>query len=117
MSNFADDLEESVKGAEIVGVVIGRFGWGAEGAPDEEAPGFGERTPIPLDKKGKLLEWVEARPLLDYTYSTGHGTPDCHAVSLYTETTVFFVSQYKGATGIASIPRYPINHNPEMPGA
>ena len=81
MSTFAEDIERAAGGAErIEAVVI----W-------------------PL----RVLSWHEARPLLDYDYDDGFGAPDCHAVYVWTEDKVLWVTQYDGATTNSSAPRNP----------
>lgn len=108
MNNFKDDLLSMAGEEEIIGVVIGEMGWGSYGS--EKIPRYKE---IP---QGVLLCWNEAEALLDYRYSTEYGAPECNAVYAWTETRVIFVSQYDGSTRIHSIPRNPIDIQPEMPG-
>lgn len=103
---FAEDLERQAI-EPIEKVIIGEMGWNNYGEEGKE---------IPKSKKGKVLSWEEARPMLDYDYYTGYGAPDCHAVYAYTKSYVIFVSQYDGATGIESIPRKPVKCDPSMPG-
>ena len=115
--SFAEDLEAEAAPEQIESVVIGNFG-GRDYA-DEDDLAYGEdRTPlpVPLDKRGVVLPWADARPLLDFEYDTGFGLPDCYAVYAYTQTRIIFVSQYDGATAIESAPRNPTPCVPVMPG-
>ena len=109
MYNFAQDIEEAADGDAIEAIVIGEFGWGGWG-------GFDESNPIPKDKRNVVLTWDQARPLLDYQYHIGYGAPDCHAITVWTESKVMWVTQYDGATRVSTAPRHPIDHEPEMPG-
>jgi hypothetical protein len=63
-----------------------------------------------------VLTWEQARPMLDYSYDTGYGGADCHAVWVWTPTRVLFVVQYDGSTGLESVPRAPVAGLPDMPG-
>lgn len=102
---FANEIEEVVTG-EIIAVVIGEKGWS----------GYGDEHGLSDEHKGKVLTWLEARPLLDYDYDKGYGAPDCHAVAVYTEDEVIMAYQYDGATGLFTVKRNPVPHSPEMPG-
>lgn len=120
MCTFADDIEEAA-GGPIKSVVIGGFGWsgGALGDRDEEGGlvyGLDETRVIPDDKKGIVLPWEEARTLLNYEYDTGHGAPDCHAITAWAADRVIWVTQYDGATNLSTARRHPANHSPRMPG-
>lgn len=109
MSNFARDIEEAAKGEPIETVVIGDMGWGDYGVDERHGPG--------LARKGQILSWDEARPLLDYSYDTGYGAPDCHAIYAWTQSLVLWVTQYDGSTEINSAPRHPGGGVvPHMPG-
>lgn len=110
VSTFADDLEAEAtrRGEPILVAVIGEMGWPDYGNDDRH-----ERA---LARRGELLTWDTARPLLAYEYSDGYGAPDCNAVYAWTANWVLYVSQYDGSTRIYSIPRNPIAHLPAMPG-
>lgn len=93
MSNFADDIEQAVArtGEPIQSIVVGdHLGWG-DGRP--------------ADGPGKVQTWADARPLLDYDYSTGYGSPACHAVQVFTRSYTFIVGIYDGSTWLQRIPR------------
>lgn len=117
VGTFAEDIEGVVASEPIEAVVIGLVG-GDSPWPDAESRDYGEDycRAVPRDKKGIILMWEQARPLLDYDYDRGYGGPECHAVAVYTPTRVVFVSQYDGATGVESLPRNPCNFWPPMPG-
>ena len=74
---FATDIEEAAEGEPIEAIVIGEMGWEGYGDDDRHAPG--------LARKGEILRWAEARPLLDYEYDRGFGAPDCQAIRAWTE--------------------------------
>ena len=115
-SNLVRWIEESLASDEtVIGVVIGEYGWGA----NWEQPGFGEEfaiNPIPWDKRRIVLTWAEARPLLDYDFDAGYGSPGCHHIYIWTTQRVLFISQYDGSTTLESVPRDPVACRPEMPG-
>ena len=124
MSNTAwTQLQEAAGGAEnIQGIVFGAWGWGSlpmwkdeHGNPEYE---FGEPpAPIPEDKRGVLLSWVEAEPFLkNWSCYGGYGSPDCYAITMWTKDYVYFITQYDGSTRISEVPRNPIDHVPHMPG-
>ena len=85
---FAEEIEQAANGETIEAVIAGARGW--SGSP----------TP-------KVMTWADARPIFDYEYDHGFGAPDCHAVHVWTETQVIFVSQYDGMTNVETIPRSP----------
>lgn len=88
-------------------VVIGAFGWS----------GYrGNGRDIPDSLRGQLLAWADARPHLDYAYSAGFGAPDCHAVTIWTDDKVIWITQYDGSTSMDSVPRNPTAFVPSMPG-
>lgn len=104
---FWDDLVSACpEGETIEKVVIGRFGW----------YGDNPRVESTKDVQGKVLSADEAKPLLSYNYYRGYGSPDCHAVYCWTKNRVIFVSQYDGATSVCSVPRFPVECEPDMPG-
>ena len=105
--NFAKDIEEAAE-EPIRFVVIGEMGWRNYGDDERHRPG--------LARKGELLAWDVARPLLDYEYDDGYGAPDCQAIKAWTDDKVLWVTQYDGSTSISSGPRGPIAHIPTMPG-
>ena len=100
MGTFADDIEEAAQGEPIEAVVIGDLGWGSGyGTDDRHRPG--------LARQGEVLEWAEARPLLDYEYARGFGLPDCHAIYAWTPRWVIWVAEYDGSTRLDAAPRNP----------
>lgn len=104
---LAEDFEEEA-GEPILFAVIGDMGWSNYGNDERHDPGLG--------RKGHLLDWGAARPLLDYNYSSDYGAPDCQAVYAWTESKVLFVVQYDGSTWVSSLPRNPFGCVPTMPG-
>ena len=114
---FATDIEDAVQrnSDTIIGISVGAFGWGSI---DDEKPYGIDRvdTDDSAIPKGVVLDWKEVRPLLDYKYNTGHGAPECHAVTVWGVDYVYWVTQYDGATWIDHIPCRPIDHVPQMSG-
>ncbi|MCA1782024.1 MAG: hypothetical protein LC679_07575 [Intrasporangiaceae bacterium] len=104
---FAQDIEDRAL-LPIEAVVIGQFGWGGY---DED-----DRSRAADACKGEVLTWDEARPLLDYKYDDGYGSPECHAVWVWTAVEVIWVTQYDGLTCLDGAPRNPSPGVPEMPG-
>lgn len=113
---FAEDIEQAAQGQNIEAVVIGEFGWGSWDGNDNTAYGVQERHKAASGRRGEVLTWDEARGLLDYTYDTSHGAPQCHAMTAWTKDLVLWVGEYDGATWISSAPRNPVEHEPEMSG-
>jgi hypothetical protein len=109
MGNLKKWLLSEANNEEILGVVIGGMGWGPDYGK-ENVPNFDE---IP---KFKVLSWDKAKGFLDYDFDEGYGSPNCQAITAWTETKVIAISQYDGATGIFSLPRNPVDHDPIMPG-
>jgi hypothetical protein len=103
---FAKDIEDVANGEIIEAVVIGDMGWVDYNDPET----------VPIDKRGKVLSWEDARPLLAFDYDDGYGAPECHAIYAWTFTRVIFVSMYDGSTAINAIPRFPVDCMPTMPG-
>ena len=109
MANLVKWIENAADGEEIIGVVIGDFGWG--GFLEERCPKL-----IPKEKRGVVLPWDEAKELLDYEFDDGYGAPGCHAIYAWTKNKVIFVGTYDGSTWIESVPRNPVDCNPHMIG-
>lgn len=88
-------------------IVFGEWGWG----------GYEESDPpsVPLDKRGVLLTLEEAKPYMqDWQFDGGFGAPFCHAVHVWTDERVIFVSEYDGSTHLNSVPRNPSAEQPRM---
>jgi len=117
---FAKEIEDFCNGAEnIEAVIVGPFGWSYDNEPDSEAYGFERnksRIPIPQELKNTPQTWEKMRSYLNYKYDTGYGSPECHAVLVFTQYIVVGVSTYDGATGFFSVPRNPVDWTPTMPG-
>lgn len=113
--SFGAEIREEAADEPIEAIVIGAFGWGT--MSDEPGTAYGEsaiqRQP---PKRGIVLSWEEAEPMLDYGYDTGYGAPQCDAIYAYTAKRIIFVSTYDGSTSIQSLPRNPEPSEPEMFG-
>lgn len=97
MSTFADDIEEAVGQEVIEAIVVYSDTW-------DDSP-INERSPDA--RYGVAVGWDEAKPWLSYDFDRGYGGQDCHNVHIWTATRVFYVEEYDGATGLASVPRNP----------
>ena len=99
MANLAKNLEAAVAAVNetITHCVLGehynfRFGDGDNA----------DKAPINV-----ILSWADARPWLDEEYDNGYGDTDCRPFYAYSETLVWLVREYDGATSIDSVPRNP----------
>lgn len=109
MANLAKDLKKWFEEGEVVeGVVIGKMGWGDYNSG--VVPGY---SGMP---RGVVLSWEEAEKLLDFEYDDGYGAPECPAIYVWTNTSIYFVVQYDGSTSLEIVPRNPIDCTPHMPG-
>ncbi len=106
MANFKRDILKAAGNEPIIAIVIGDYAWGA----------YGDQLTVPDEKRGVVLTWDEAAPMLDYEYDTGLGAPECNAIHAWTADRVILVSEYDGATSLYSIPRNPVPEMPEMAG-
>lgn len=108
MANLANWIEKAAEGDEIEGVCIGHMGWGD--FKSATVPQYSSQ------RKGVVLSWDEARPMLDYEFYAGFGAPGCNAVYVWTKANVMWITQYDGATGLDKMPRNPTDIMPDMPG-
>ena len=107
--NAYDELASQLEPDEVVvKVVFGDWGW----------TGYREPEPkIPDNMRKRVLTLAEAEPFMQHWwFSGGYGSPDCYATYIWTNKRVFFVQTYDGSTDLVSVPRAPINCNPDMPG-
>lgn len=114
-SNAYEELMQALNDGERVEAIV----FGGWGGSDHEELGYGEPDPppVPFDKRGVVLTLEEAKPLMQsWQFIGGYGSPDCYAVHIWTNTRVFWVTQYDGSTGLDSAPRNPTPHIPDMPG-
>ncbi len=104
MARLTEWIEEMADGETIEAVVIGPPSWGQD-ARDQ-----------PPYTQNVVLDWEQARPLLEREFDDGFGSPKCPAVAAWTRSWVIAVSTYDGSTGPFRLPRHPVDHVPEMPG-
>ena len=87
-----------------------RDGWGDEPKP--------ARFLIPPKDIGVTINWddaVERGHLNGWSFVGGFGSPNCYAVTIWSNMRVIFVSEYDGATELLSVPRTPsVGHIPTM---
>lgn len=109
MNAYNDLLEHLNEGETIEAIVFGEWGWGT---------GWKEpANSVPVEKRGVILTEEEAKPLMKgWSFNGGHGSPECHAVNVWTNQRLFWVTQYDGMTWIDSAPRNPTAYMPDMPG-
>ena len=111
MANLKEWVERSLRKGEVVeAVVIGNMGW--EDYRLEDIPLASQNK----EMWGRILSWEQAKPLLDYEFDSGYGAPGCQRILVWTNTHVYFVSQYDGATSLECVPRNPVACDPPMPG-
>lgn len=103
MANLVEWVENATKDEKILGCVIGEHGsyW---------------KHKNKLLIEGKLISWEQAKHYLDYEFDDSYGSPGCHAIYVWTENYILFISNYDGSTNYNMIPRNPIDCNPFMPG-
>lgn len=108
--NAAHDLTKFLEEGEVVeAVVFGEYGWS----------GYKEDVinPIPENKRGVVLTWDQAQPLMQgWSFYGGYGAPECYATYVWTNRRVIWVTQYDGSTSLDSAPRSPMPCIPDMPG-
>jgi len=102
MANLVKWIKDIAGDEQIEGVVIGDMGWW-----DDE--------PVTWPH-GKVVSWDEAKKWLDYDFDSGYGSPNCHAVYVWTASKIILVGQYDGSTFPIWLPRNPIDIMPDMPG-
>ena len=126
MGTFAEYIDKVLAeddeygGDPIESIIIGAFGWGDW----DQIPGT-DNDPYASDishlaasqRRGEILTWDKARPLLDYEYNGDYGAPDCHAITAWSASRVYWITEYDGSTRLSSAPRNPYEgHRPSMPG-
>lgn len=101
MHNFKQDILEAAGGEPIEAIVVSKVKennyhsiWSLRDEPCE------------------VEQWEDVAELLDYTYDTGYGGVECHAITAWTPTRVLFVGCYDGSSWVQSVPRNPIKHVP-----
>ena len=113
MANLVKWIEDEAGNEKITAVVIGPVGGEHMFGDDDVDNEVGEKETRPL---GKVMMWSEAKELLNYEFSSDFGCVGCHAVYVWTKSSVLFVTQYDGSTSLGSVPRHPVDVIPEMPG-
>lgn len=107
-SNLVEWIERQADGEPIEAVVIGQLGWGDFGS--DKIPQYESQ------KRNVVLSWSEAKPMLDYGFHNGYGSPNCNAITAWSKSWVIAISQYDGSTSPFRLPRNPADHKPKMPG-
>ncbi|MFA5808728.1 MAG: hypothetical protein WC935_00140 [Thermoleophilia bacterium] len=108
MDNLKAWMLEAADEEPILAVVIGEMGWGDYGS--DAVPQYQEQ------RRGEVLSWDEAAPMIDYEFRSGYGAPRCNAIVAWTASKVISISQYDGSTSVFTLPRNPTAHMPGMPG-
>lgn len=101
--NLATELEkaEIATGERVTAIIVGRHDdahWLDEPKPNEN---------VVLSREEGLL-------LLDQDYDNGYGGPNCRPFYAYSPSRIYFVSEYDGTTGLASMPRNPVDGAPSF---
>lgn len=108
MANFLKDIQETIReccdSEPIESVVIATYG----GYYNDDG-----NKAIPKEFIGKPVCFGDVREYFDYEYDDGFGGTECHAIYLYTQNFIVFVSEYDGATSVDCIPRNPIECTPK----
>lgn len=100
-SNFKRDILDAVTGESIEAVKIHCQRY------DDYYYGTGEEVKIDPALLNKVLTWEQAAPIFDYSYNTGFGSMDCHDITVWTESRVFYIYEYDGSTSICNVERNP----------
>ena len=105
MSNLREWLEDAERrhGEPIEAMVVGkhdRAGW-------DDAPNADEN--VVLNREAGLSK-------VDQEYDAGYGGADCFPLYAWTKSRVFFVAEYDGSTGLAWVPRSPVEIEPHFSG-
>lgn len=107
------ELVAALGPGEVVEAIV--FGnWGGR-----ESDGYGAPAEpfVPLDKRGIILTADEAQQYMHgWAFDGGYGSPDCYAVTIWTNLRIGWVTQYDGSTRLDFAPRNPTAWTPEMPG-
>lgn len=101
MANIRTWLEEALSktGESLEAVVVGQH----------DSAKFG--VPIAADEN-VLLPVERALAKLDIDFDNGYGGADCFPMYAWTQSRVYFIAEYDGATWLAWLPRNPIDTNP-----
>jgi len=105
MANLRTWLEEAEErfGEPILAVVVGKHDNAGWDAPLQA----GENT---------ILSRDAGLAKVDQEYNNGFGGADCFPLWAWTESRVFFVAEYDGATGLNFVPRDPTPGAPSFSG-
>ena len=88
-------------GETIEAIVVG---------PDDEHDW--DQTRSNQDRENRVLSVEEGLALLDKDYNNGYGGADCRPFYAWTQSRVYLVHEYDGATGLGWVPRHPVDCNP-----
>src|SRR5579864_4966419 len=104
MAKLIDWILEEALGEPVLAVVFG------------EISEYKRKTcqNIPAYPEKKVLSWEQALPYIQYEFSDGFGSEDCHPLFAWTENRVIAISCYDGSTSPFSIPRNPCICDPFM---
>lgn len=98
MANFKSNILEAVDGEQIEAILIQGpiYSWVSDGDQRDKGVIYGE--PLPA---------TQALAMLDYKFDDGFGGQDCHDITVWTATRVFYVHEYDGSTSLYSVLRNP----------
>lgn len=105
LANLSKELQTLVAkdGESIEAIVVGKHDKARYGAP----AGDDENVLIPVEA---------GLAKIDQDYDAGYGGADCYPFYAWTQTKVWFVAEYDGATCLTWVPRHPIDLEPEFSG-
>ena len=66
------------------------------------------------DREDRVLSVEEGLALLDKDYDSGYGGADCRPFYAWTQTRVYMVHEYDGATSLGWLPRHPVDCKPSF---
>lgn len=97
MANFKNDVLEAVGDEPIEAILI-------------HGPiySYGDKDQRDIGViHGKPLSAEQALAMLDYKFDDGFGGQDCHDITVWTATRVFYVHEYDGSTSLQYVLRNP----------
>lgn len=109
MANIKEWLvaAEQEAGETIEAIVVGEH-------DDDKWSTSGDRRPE--HQRNVILSRADGLALLDEEYDSGYGGADCFPMYAWSASWVWFIGEYDGATGLASVPRNPVSCEPQFSG-
>lgn len=107
MANIAKWLQdvEARTGEKIEAIVVGKH---------DNDPDRWSRDRVAPPGENVILSREDGLKKLDQEYDSGYGGADCFPMYAWTQSFVYLIGEYDGATGLHSVPRNPVNCEPEF---